>query len=254
MFKAQSWDEAVHRRIVRDTPRFKGTRVPLMGGEAEPGLAPQAYLIEQAPHWVLQPHFHRQYQFQLISAGSGQLGRNDVAPLLVHYASPESGYGPITAGPKGLSYYTLRAVYEEGAHYLPESRELLRAGLKKHHAVSPRIEPGAADALRARTQLVVEETIPCTAEGMAVWTLRIPPDARFTPATLSGEGARYLYVAAGEMVANGKALPAGSVAFVHDEPGLVISASAAGLDLLILQFPCEATTRQGAAIEAAAGA
>jgi len=247
MISVQSWDEAVHRRVVRDTPHFKGTRVPLMGDENDPGLAPQAFVIEQAPDWVLAPHFHRQYQFQLVSAGSGVLGRHALAPLTVHYSSPEAGYGPITAGPQGLSYYTLRAVHELGAQYLPESRPLLRAGLKKYHAVSPQIVPSAADALRARAELLVEQSIACSPEGMAVWTLRMPPHARFTPSSLPGEGARYLYVAAGGLDIEGKFLTAGSVAFVHQEPGFVITASSAGLDLLVMQFPPEATMKQGPA-------
>ncbi len=238
MIRTQSWDEAQTRRIVRDAERFKGTRVPLI--DSEPGMqpAPRAYVIEQQPQWVVDSHYHRAYQFQLIAAGSGFIGRNPVEPYMVHYASPESGYGPLVAGPRGLSYYTLRATQDDGAFYLPESRDLMRKDLKKQHAMSQPVHAGDPARLKGA---MVEETLPLSAEGMAAWRVGLPPDASMPAADLNGQGARYYFVAAGSMVADGKPLDKGSVCFVHGEPGFRIEAGAQGLEVLVMQFPEAAT-------------
>lgn len=89
------------------------------------------YLVEQSPNWVLPVHFHLQHQYQVVTAGTGTLGRHPVEPLAIHYASPESGYGPLTAGPGGLSYLTLRVESDDGAWYLPESRPRMQRGISK---------------------------------------------------------------------------------------------------------------------------
>ena len=90
-----------------------------MQGGRGPGLSPTVFLVEQPPNSVLAPHFHAQNQFQVVKDGSGTLGPHAVGPGSVHYAGAFTGYGPLVAGPAGLSYFTIRAVYETGANFLP---------------------------------------------------------------------------------------------------------------------------------------
>ena len=51
--------------------------------------SPQAYLIEQPATIVNPTHFHIQNQFQLFTSGEGLIGRNQVSPLLIHYAGDQ---------------------------------------------------------------------------------------------------------------------------------------------------------------------
>ena len=241
MLRAQSWEEAVARRIPRDSPRFKGGLVRLIDSPEGTHPAPQAQVAEQAPGWVLATHFHKEYQFQLISAGWGTIGRNEVAPMTVQYTSPESGYGPTVAGPEGLSYYTLRPTAPAGAWYLPESRELMHKGLKKQQAVSGLIGTDSPEVLRGRREVAIEECIAMDSEGMAVWKVGVPPAGEVAASVLPGTGARYYLVAAGEMVVDGKRLEKGSIVFVHDEPGFMVRAGAVGLDAVVMQYPPQAT-------------
>lgn len=73
-----------------------------------PGLAPTVFLVEQGADILLQPHFHRQNQFQLFVAGDGTIGSEPIRPITLHYAGAYTGYGPIKSGPGGLKYFTIR--------------------------------------------------------------------------------------------------------------------------------------------------
>ena len=90
--------------------------------------APQAFLIEYGPGVVLQTHFHDVDEFQVVVEGDGRLGRHLVAPCTVHHARAWTPYGPIVAGPHGLSFLTLRAQRDSaGPRKLPEQRAALEA-------------------------------------------------------------------------------------------------------------------------------
>jgi len=234
MLMTQAWDAAVKHRVVRDESFFKGTRVDLLrAGQGNP--APYAYMVEQQGGTVLRAHWHEQAQFQLVTAGAGTLGRHRVGPLTLHYASSESGYGPITADSDGLSYLTLRARADNGPRFMPESRERMRPGLERHHVLARTIERAAGATVRS-----VEE-IATAPDGMRAWLVQLPAGDGFANAERAGDAARYYYVAGGEMRVAGCALGPNSVAFVHAEPGFTVSAGPAGLQLLVMQFPESAT-------------
>ena len=109
--------------------------------------APQAFLIQQDPRTLIRSHFHAQDQFQVVAEGGGMLGRHALSPLSVHFASRYTGYGPITSGDEGLSYFTLRAVTTPRAYFLPEAREEL-ADAPRRNLYGPRVSPTSRDALR----------------------------------------------------------------------------------------------------------
>ena len=111
--------------------QFVGVVTDLFVSEAISGPRPQSFLVEQSANWTLPTHFHLQHQFQVFIAGSGSLGKTPIHPLTVHYASPHSGYGPLISESDGISYFTLRAMSDTGAWYLPEAREHLKTRIKK---------------------------------------------------------------------------------------------------------------------------
>lgn len=231
-------------RCERSSATFHGAIVPLLGAHPVPdadwaaGLdMPQAFLVQQAAGWELSTHYHTEHQFQLVSGGGGTLGKHRLAPLMVHYASPEAGYGPIVAGDRGLDYYTLRARGTRDTWYLPQSRARMQTGLDKQHAYGGPVTPSTPDALRARTQRGVEHLMSGT-QGLDVWMLRLAAGDVVDRAQDAWRGVRFYYVAAGGVEWQQCMLRAGDVASAQDA-GDHFDARVGdeGAELLVMQFP-----------------
>jgi hypothetical protein len=205
----------------------------LIASPAEDAVAPQAFLVEQDPGTVIEPHFHLQHEFQVMVGGSGSLGRHAVQPVSVHYAGAHTGYGPITAGSDGLDYFTLRARMDTGAQFLPGARDKMQRVPKRHllgQAVHP-IEPGTFTALEVVTLIEPQ------ADGIASWMLRVPA-GHSSSAPVHPGGGRFLLVIGGVMEFNGERLPRLSTAFVSAEEAMpALRAGPEGLEVLLLQFP-----------------
>src|SRR5438093_9977447 len=124
----------------------------LIASPAEDAVAPQAFLVEQDPGTVIEPHFHLQDEFQVMVGGSGSLGRHAVQPVSVHYAGAHTGYGPITAGSDGLDYFTLRARMDSGAQFLPGARDKMQRVPKRHLLGNP-VRPSTVSELAIRSEV-----------------------------------------------------------------------------------------------------
>ena len=199
--------------------------------------APQAFLIQQDPDTVIGSHFHVQNQFQVVAEGEGTLGRHRVAPINVHYASRHTGYGPIMAGSRGLSYFTLRAVTTPHAYFLPESRDQMQS-LPKRNLLGHSVALSGAATLCARTEAAVETIIEPQPDGVAAWLLRLPPNAALVPPERAEGADRFYLIGEGVMIARSERLPRFATAFVSsDERDFEPVAGAEGLEVLALQFP-----------------
>lgn len=243
MVRANTLEAARSGRIYRDLPIFQGHRTNYIATPDIQRPSPQAFLVEQGANFDLKAHFHGQAQFQVVAAGSGYLGAHRIAPFAIHYTSARVPYGPLVAGPEGVWYFTLRAVTNEGAFPMPESRGELRRGAKTtQFTVDP---PPISDEaqLRARESVAVEELIAPLADGVAAWIMRVPPNTS-APAPVHGSSAgRFYVVAGGEMLIGGKVHPKLAVAWVSaDEEPFQVQSSAAGLEVLALQYPEDALT------------
>jgi hypothetical protein len=207
--------------------------------DPEPGelRPPQAFLVEQEAGAVVAPHFHFVDQFQVIVAGSGSLGRHPVAPLSVHFAAASTGYGPITPGDEGLSYFTMRASADQtGAQYLPDARPRMRAGVRRNVVVD-RILTAAPEAVAARSQSAIETMLE-SEDGLAVFYMRIAPgDSMAPPAAAQSQGISML-VAAGLLSIGGQQYAAWSCLFnaPHEDPS-PLQASPAGAEVLVMRYP-----------------
>ncbi len=244
MICQQTLERSRQRRREVDKPQFVGAVTDLIvPDDASPAPRPQAFLVEQTPNWTLPTHFHQEHQFQVFVAGGGTIGRNPVEKLAVHYASPHTGYGPLVSGDQGISYFTLRAVGDTGAWYLPEQREALLLRIRKQQAHGlPSSYIGPAQ-LKALDQPFQEELIEPQDGGLAAWLVRLPADRQAAPPALAeAGGGRFYVVTQGSLRHAGDELDALAAVFVSSDEAIQLHAGGAGLEVLVLQFPAVASS------------
>ncbi|MBV8612610.1 MAG: hypothetical protein JOY66_02410 [Acetobacteraceae bacterium] len=195
---------------------------------APDAIYPMAFLVEQDADATVGAHFHQADQFQVVVGGSGQVGTHAVRPVAVHFSGAFTAYGPIRAGADGLHYFTLRNGWDPGARYMPGARAELPRPRRHREAVAGPL----ADGNGFETVLGPEP------DGLTAWRWRLSADARLAgPDPAAGRGQFWL-VLGGTLAREGESLGRHSCVFVGpDEPRLVASPGAGGLDVLALQFP-----------------
>jgi hypothetical protein len=227
-----------HLKLANGTGFWRSDLIVSAAGEE---WMPQAFLVEQDPQSVILPHFHERDEFQIVVGGDGTFGRHAVRPVGVHYAGRHTGYGPITSGRQGLWYFSLRAVADPGARFLPEARSEMRK-LPKRQLIAEPVQPAAIDALRALREGVVERIVQ-EPDGIAAWMLRVPPGGKLDPPAADDHvGARFYLVVEGEMRWQGERLPRLSTAFVSaEEASFALQAGDEGAEVLAVQFPFDSS-------------
>ena len=225
-------------------PQFVGSVTDLIVPDnASPVPRPQSFLVEQSPNWTLPTHFHQEHQFQVFVAGSGTLGKSPIERLAVHYASPHSGYGPLISAGDGIAYFTLRAVGDTGAWYLPEQREQLRLRIKKQQAHAAPASHVSLEQLRSLAQPIQETLIELDAGGLAAWLLRLPPNQSSpAPARSHAGGGRFYVVTLGSLLSVGEELHALATVFVSSDESIELRSGQDGVEVLVLQFPAAAAS------------
>lgn len=198
--------------------------------ETEPGEppGPQAFLVHQAPGWVLPVHFHMQYQLQVVVGGGGTLGKHAVGPGSVHYATPQSAYGPLTAGPDGLEYFTLRVLTDKGAWYMPESRPMMEPGKRKEQATGDYAE---GDVPPASTLIALRP------DGVGAWAYRANTGGAVRCAHEATPAGRFHVVLRGTFRVAGHSLPRyGCLYWSPPDAPPEFEALEDGSELVVVQF------------------
>ncbi len=241
MIHLQALDRGRLPRREVNKAQFIGQVTDLLLPDADaPAPRPQAFLVEQIPHWALPVHFHDEHQFQVVVQGDGRLGTKPVRRLDVHYASPHSAYGPLVSGDQGIAYLTLRAVGDTGAWYLPEARERnLRIPKVQAHG-APR-EPVDELALGSLPCPQADPLIALRDDGLAAWLVRLGPGQSAEPPDgAQAGGGRFLVVGHGTLELHGETLPPPGVAWVGAQDRLRLQAGPQGAAVVVVQFPREA--------------
>jgi hypothetical protein len=207
---------------------------------------PQVLLVEQQiPGSKILSHFHGVDQFQVIVGGNGRLGQHAVGPVSLHYTNRFTGYGPIEAGPQGMSYYVLRpGLAVSGSHYLhvPAERAKMPRGGKRYFMAGNLVMRTSAE-LRALKQAEVTRLMGVAASepdaGVFADMLLLGPRMAYTGADPASGGGQMFLVLRGSLEHHGESLAApASVVLTRDETALSFSAGAEGLQALLLQYPC----------------
>ena len=167
---------------------------------------PAVHLSELPPGYVIDPHFHGTNQYQLVTEGSGTLGKHTLVPGSLHYTDAYSPYGPIVAGKDGLAYLTLRQTAYVGAHFMPGSRDLMKRRAGRNLMVE--LKPAAHDP--------IDRPLRQDADGVAMHRLTAPAGVPLAIPDVDHGGA-YCVVLAGDVLLGGRAYPEGSCIWL--DPG-----------------------------------
>jgi len=206
-------------------------------------MRPHSLVTEMAPDETILPHFHGVAQFQVFSGGSGKMGRNNVQPLMVQYKDRFTAYGPVIAGPQGLTFFAMRMQARDSSPvYLnrPDSREKLKPS-KRRNLFSQPLVLSTAPVLEHRREASWESLYPEShADGLSAHLLRLGGGMSVMGPDPGAAGGHYLFVVNGSLDRPGEVLPLWSmVAAEPDGEAMEIRAGKAGLEVLVLQFPRE---------------
>ena len=215
--------------------------------ERKPGI-PQLLLVEQpVPGSTVMPHYHSTDQFQIFLDGSGKLGRHELHPISIHYTNRYTGYGPIVAGPSGVSYYVLRPQFDElvtGQYlHIPELRERLkRQPGRKRSIIVDGVAVKTLEELSRITAPVSERAIDLEADkhdpGLFADVLSMGPNMPYTAPDPQTGGGQVFLVLQGSMRCNHTSYAVRSaLALTREEKVLTVTSGETGLQALVLQYP-----------------
>lgn len=205
---------------------------------------PQATMSDLAPNETVIPHFHGTTQFQLFPAGSGTIGKKAevIQPLTVQFKDHHTAYGPVCAGPHGLSFMALRINTGNSAPvYLdkPGYREQLKPS-KRRNWLSKPVVLSTPSVMMFRTGLIWESLYdPALIDDeLNGRVLRLGAGETVAGPDPKRSGGYYVFVANGSMESDGKELPLWSMTVVENtEDEFEIKAGKRGLEALVLEYP-----------------
>ncbi len=205
---------------------------------------PQATMSELQAHEAIKPHFHGVTMFQLFIAGSGTIGNRGQAlkPLTVQFKDRHTAYGPVTAGPEGLSFVALRMYTGDSKpiyiHNKDEAKEKIRPS-KRRNLTSEQVGFSIEPVLGARTE-AAWETVLEDDDGMCAKVVRLGAGMTVKGPDPGIAGGYYVFVGNGSLRHEGEELPLWSMVVVEKcEDAFDIRAGAKGLEALVLQYPHE---------------
>jgi hypothetical protein len=202
----------------------------------DPYFSPNVFLVEQPPNVKLRTHCHRQNQFQLFIDGDAQFGRHAIGALTVHYAGAYTGYGPLISGPRGLTYLTLRPIFDTDKLNMPEDVADMIRGPKRQLS-SATVPAADVDTLANCTEVSSLEMIGRQPDHVAACLYTLPAGGQHCGLDPSGSGGQFYVVIAGAMMCEDRMLRRPASVFVRaDEPPFEMHAAEGGLQVVCLQL------------------
>jgi hypothetical protein len=210
---------------------------------AEVSSGPQALMTQMSANETILPHFHGVAQFQIFPSGAGVMGKTEVRPLMLQYKDHHSAYGPLVAGPHGLTFIALRnRIGDSAPVYLskPGYREKLKPS-KRRNWISPHIPLSTRPIMQHRKEVSWEPVFDAQktiVDEMSAQLLRLGAGMSALGPDPRVGGGYYVFVANGTLQANSASLPAWSMVYVEPTEGAFeIKAGHTGLEALVMQFP-----------------
>ena len=216
------------------------------GPRSSDGYAPgpQATMSDLNANEAIVPHFHGVTMFQLFVAGHGTIGSRGqvLEPLTVQFKDHHTAYGPVTAGPQGLSFVALR-MYTGNSEptYLknPGAREKLEPSRRRNLTAGP-VKFSVEPLMQARTEAVWETVFEETDDGMAAQLVRLGAGMTANGPDPKRAGGYYVFVGNGSLIHAGEELALWSMVVVEPkEEKFELRAGPKGVEALVLQYPRE---------------
>lgn len=246
MIYARSGTDALAERNVVISPgtgnQHWGT--VFFGPRSSSGRAPgpQATMSDLNANEAILPHFHGVTMFQLFIAGSGTIGSRGqvLEPLTVQFKDHHTAYGPVTAGPQGLSFVALRMFTGNSEPvYLknPGAREKLQPSRRRNLTAGP-VKFSVEPLMQSRKEPVWETVFEETDDGMAAQIVRLGTGKTANGPDPGRAGGYYVFVGNGSLMHDGNELPLWSMVVVEpSEEKFELCAGPKGVEALVLQFP-----------------
>jgi hypothetical protein len=214
---------------------YLGTRTPTVEDR------PHIFLVEMDPGGSIRPHFHQVDQFQVFVSGSGSLGRNAVPLITLHYADHHTAYGPIAAGPFGLSLFTIRAKCDTGSIYVDEPgyKELLKP-TKKRYLLKESVALSTEPVLQSRSEVALENLLEGAdvCDGLGAFILRLGAGMKSAGPDPSTSGGHCYLVVNGSLQLDGASYPVWSIIHANStDAALELVAGPQGLEMIMFSFP-----------------
>ncbi len=209
---------------------------------AEISAGPQALMTQMGSNETILSHFHGVAQFQIFPSGAGMMGKTEVRPLMLQYKDHHSAYGPLIAGPHGLTFIALRnRIGDSAPVYLskPGYKEKLKPS-KRRNWISPHIALSTRPVLQFRKEAAWEPVFEPEKikDELSAQLLRLGSGMSAMGPDPAIGGGYYVFVANGSMEVQDRTLPVSSLVFVEPgEAALEIKAGRVGLEALVMQFP-----------------
>jgi hypothetical protein len=212
-------------------PRSSNARAP----------GPQATMSDLNSNEAILPHFHGVSMFQLFLAGSGEIGNRGqkLLPLTVQFKDHHTAYGPITAGPYGLTFAALRMFTANSEPvYLdkPGFRERLKPS-KRRNLTSDPVQFSIEPIMQARTE-AAWETVLKGDDEMCAQVVRLGAGMKAMGPDPSRSGGYYVFVGNGSLVHQDQELGVWSMIVVeNNESAFYLQAGDKGVEALVLEYP-----------------
>jgi hypothetical protein len=222
--------------------RGRGWKVNIFGQNSDvPTEDLQAFRIDMSAHMVLDPHLHIVDQFQVFIDGAGKIGPNRAEIVTAHYADHHTAYGPLVAGPQGMSYLTLRPKTDAGMIKVasPDIRSHLQPTKRRHRTSEPvtlSIEPVMQHLEEVVVESIFEEKP--GDDGMGVLVYRLGQGMSVTGPSTEGTGGYYVIVMNGAISVGEGILGPWSLVFVSpgELPPTVVAGDQ-GAEVMVTIFP-----------------
>ena len=216
---------------------------PRVSRGAAPG--PQATWSDMTAGETIIPHFHGTTQFQLFPAGSGTIGRkaDPLVPLTVQFKDHHTAYGPVVAGPNGLTFMALRINTGNSAPvYLdkPGYKDHLKPS-KRRNLLSKPVGFSTLPVMEHRKEASWEPIFEQDKfdDEMNAQLLRLGAGMTAQGPRPADCGGYYVFVGNGSITGrDGEDLPLWSMVVVEsNEAEFEIRAGKKGAEVLVLQYP-----------------
>jgi hypothetical protein len=207
---------------------------------AEVSAGPQALMTQMSANETILPHFHGVAQFQIFPSGAGMMAKTEVRPLMLQYKDHHSAYGPLIAGPHGLTFIALRnRIGDSAPVYLskPGYKEKLKPS-KRRNWISPHIALSTRPVLQFRKEVSWEPIFEPEKikDELSAQLLRLGAGMSAMGPEAKVGGGYYIFVANGSLENDGETLPEWSMVFVEPNDTFEIKAGRVGLEALVMRF------------------